>query len=68
VQRDHRQLVEQCLTLLKPGGLLWFSTNHQRFEPDLDGVEASAVREVTEETLPPDYRRKAHRCFRLTAR
>ena len=66
VQRDHPALVRQCLDVLAPGGVLWFSTNHQRFEPALDALGAQ-VREVTDETLPPDYRRRAHRCFRITA-
>ena len=66
VQRDHPALVRQCLDVLAPGGVLWFSTNHQRFEPALGDLGA-AVREVTDETLPPDYRRRAHRCFRITA-
>jgi 23S rRNA (cytosine1962-C5)-methyltransferase len=63
VGRDHRALVEQCLALLDPGGVLWFSTNHQRFEPNLP---AAAV-EMTAKTVPPDYRNRAvHRSFRIT--
>ena len=51
--------------MLEPGGALWFSTNHQRFEPRLDGLPCKSVREVTDETLPADYRRRAHRSFRI---
>jgi len=65
VQRDHPALVAQTLAVLEPGGVLWFSTNHQRFEPQLGGLPAASVREVTDETLPPDYRRRAHRSFRI---
>jgi 23S rRNA (cytosine1962-C5)-methyltransferase len=65
IQRDHPALIAQTLQILDPGGVLWFSTNHQRFEPHLEGLAATAVREVTDETLPPDYRRKAHRSFRI---
>jgi 23S rRNA G2069 N7-methylase RlmK/C1962 C5-methylase RlmI len=67
VQRDHPKLVADCLARLTPGGTLWFSTNHQRFEPDLGGLGplCADLKEVTDETLPPDYRRQAHRCFRL---
>ena len=62
VGRDHRALIEQCLALLEPGGVLWFSTNHQRFEPNLP---AAAV-EMTGKTVPPDYRnRTVHRSFRI---
>jgi 23S rRNA (cytosine1962-C5)-methyltransferase len=64
IQRDHPALVRQALAVLEPQGVLWFSTNHQRFEPHLEGL-GSSCKEVTEETLPPDYRRRAHRSFRI---
>ena len=62
VQRDHRKLIESALATLLPGGVLYFSTNHQRFEPRLDGLRAT---EITGETAPPDYRRPPHRSFRM---
>ncbi len=62
VQRDHRKLIESALAVLLPGGVLYFSTNHQRFEPRLDGLRAT---EITGETAPPDYRRPPHRSFRM---
>ena len=63
VQRDHRALVEKTLALLEPGGVLWFSTNHQRFEPQLDGLQGI---EMTSKTVPEDYRNRAvHRSFRI---
>jgi 23S rRNA G2069 N7-methylase RlmK/C1962 C5-methylase RlmI len=63
VQRDHRPLVEACLQRLAPGGVLWFSTNHQRFAPALDGLPAE---EWTARTVPIDFRnRQAHRVWRL---
>ena len=61
VQRDHRALIERTLLVLELGGVLWFSTNHQRFEPQLDGL-----RYTEEDTVPEDYRnRTAHRAFRI---
>ena len=61
VQRDHRALIDRTLDVLEPGGVLWFSTNHQRFTPQLDGLRCSE-----EETVPEDYRnRNAHRAFRI---
>ncbi|HEY5676576.1 MAG TPA: class I SAM-dependent methyltransferase [Myxococcales bacterium] len=62
VQRDHRDLIERTLAILEPGGVLWFSTNHQRFTPRLEGL-----RFTEEDTVPEDYRnRTAHRAFRIT--
>lgn len=61
VQRDHRALIERVLEVLEPEGVLWFSTNHQRFMPQLEGLR---FREV--DTVPEDYRnRTVHRAFRI---
>src|SRR5437763_6953294 len=65
VQRDHPALLASALDLLEPGGVLYFSTNHQRFTPRLSGLPARELREITEETAPRDYRRTPHRSFRL---
>lgn len=61
VLRDHRALVEAALAVLDDGGQLWFSTNHQRFTPDLDGL---GMHEVTGKTVAEEFRnRQAHRCW-----
>lgn len=63
---DHRELVEDCLRILTPGGTLFFSTNHQRFEADLDGLPAKSCTEITAKVLPPDFKdRTPHRLFRI---
>jgi 23S rRNA (cytosine1962-C5)-methyltransferase len=63
VQRDHRDLIDRTLEVLEPGGVLWFSTNHQRFQPRLEGLSFS---EMTAKTVPIDYRnRTVHRSFRI---
>ncbi|MBS2021499.1 MAG: class I SAM-dependent methyltransferase [Deltaproteobacteria bacterium] len=63
VQRDHRKLIDETLAVLTPGGVLWFSTNHQRFEPELEGLNAT---ERTKDTVPVDYRNEqVHRVFRV---
>jgi 23S rRNA (guanine2445-N2)-methyltransferase / 23S rRNA (guanine2069-N7)-methyltransferase len=52
--------------VVAPGGVLYFSTNHQRFEPELDGIAASECVDITEETVPEDYRNKqVHRAWRI---
>ena len=64
VQNDHRDLIDQTLAVLRAQGELWFSTNHQRFEPYLDGLDAV---EMTSQTVPEDFRnRQPHRCWRIT--
>jgi len=62
VQRDHRSLIERTLSVLAAGGVLWFATSHQRFEPALEGL-----RYTEEDTVPEDYRNRAvHRAWRIT--
>src|SRR5690606_16276046 len=68
VQRDHPALLREVLAVMAPGGVVWFSTNHARFQPDLAGLPADDVRELTRETQPPDFRRTPHRVWRMRAR
>jgi 23S rRNA (cytosine1962-C5)-methyltransferase len=65
IQHDHPELLRAMLEVLNPGGILWFSTNHQRFEPNFLGLGVQIV-DKTEETVPTDYRnRQVHQCWRM---
>ena len=65
VQEDHPALIEACARLLNRRGVLYFSTNLQRFRAApgaFDGLEAE---EISERTVPEDFRnRRIHRCWR----
>ncbi|HVY06585.1 MAG TPA: class I SAM-dependent methyltransferase [Burkholderiales bacterium] len=64
VQRDHAMLIRGCLALLNPGGKLLFSTNLRSFRLDSAAVADVATQEISERTVPPDFRnRKIHRCW-----
>lgn len=64
IQRDHRDILQDVLSCMNPGGRIYFSTNHQRFEPDFDGLRVRSMDEITDQTVPEDYRnRQVHRCF-----
>lgn len=73
VQADHPVLIRLALDVVEPGGALYFSTNHQRFVPELDefAADGATIEDLTERTTPPDYRGRAarigppHRLFRL---
>ena len=67
VERDHPALIDACMRLLEPGGLLVFSTNAQRFRLDPALAERYAIRDVSAATLPPDFERnpRIHRCFEI---
>ncbi len=66
IQRDHPDLLARVLAVTAPGGTVFFSTNHQRFEPRMDDLPVASRTELTPKTIPPDYRnRQVHRCWRL---
>lgn len=69
VARDHAALIDLCMRLLTPRGLLVFSTNAQRFRLDEPLRARYAVRDISAETLPPDFERNAriHQCFEIRA-
>ena len=66
VQRDHVALLKAVFQRISPGGVVYFSTNFRRFklaEAELEGV---TIREISRQTLPPDFRnRRIHRCWRF---
>ena len=69
VQRDHGRLVEGAMARLASGGVLYFSTNRQRFWLDERLSQLFAVADITNETIPEDFRnRTIHRCFTVRHR
>jgi len=70
VQRDHPELIDLCMRLLAPGGLLLFSTNAQRFRLDPGIEQRWQVKDISAQTLPFDFERnpRIHRCYEISAR
>ncbi len=69
VQRDHRWLIERLLDRLKPGGTLVFSTNKRDFKIDHDLETRANLRELSQVTLPFDFRdQKLRHVWWITAR
>ena len=70
IQRDHGALIEQCMRLLAPEGVLVFSTNAQRFQLHAEVAVRYRVSDISAATLPRDFERnpRIHRCFELRAR
>ena len=68
IQRDHPQLIDQCMRLLAPGGRLVFSTNAQRFRLESELAQRWHVIDVSARTLPFDFARnpRIHHCFEIT--
>lgn len=66
VQRDAVPLLQQLLLLMKPGGVIYFSNNFRQFKMNPADLAATQVHEISNQTVPPNYRnRKIHRCWRI---
>jgi 23S rRNA (guanine2445-N2)-methyltransferase / 23S rRNA (guanine2069-N7)-methyltransferase len=69
VQRDHVELIGQCMGRLAPGGTLIFSTNAQRFRLAAEVGERWRVEDLSRQTLPFDFQGnpRIHRCYQISA-
>jgi 23S rRNA (cytosine1962-C5)-methyltransferase len=67
VQRDHVELINDCLSGLKPGGILYFSTNFRKFILDTEKIKASAIKDITKASTSFDFEGKNSRmCYYIT--
>lgn len=72
INRDWSTLCAKCLKILRPKGILYFSSNSKRLsfnEEDLkqkaDGLTFT-VQDITSQTVPQDfYGKKPHRCWKI---
>ena len=66
IQNNHALLLQQVIAHLTPGGVLFFSTNSRRFKLDEKALKGVAIREISKQTVPEDFRNKRiHRCWRM---
>lgn len=66
INRDHPALLRNVLKVMAPGSVVFFSTNHQRFQPRLGGLPVKSLVELTPSTIPEDYRnRLIHHCYKI---
>jgi 23S rRNA (cytosine1962-C5)-methyltransferase len=64
IQRDHVELINDCLSALHPGGELYFSTNARKFVLDTEKIKASVIKNITKATTPFDFEGKLFRwCY-----
>jgi len=67
VQRDHGALLIRLRDMLAPGGVVYFSTNFQRFRLETDALDGLHVEDITEKSIPEDFRdRNIHQAWRLS--
>ena len=67
IQRDHVALINDCLKGMKKEGILYFSTNFQKFFLEKEKIIASGIKDITKATTPFDFESKLFRsCFKIT--
>jgi 23S rRNA (guanine2445-N2)-methyltransferase / 23S rRNA (guanine2069-N7)-methyltransferase len=67
VQRDHVDLIRLAMRLLRPDGVLIFSNNYRKFKIDRELLSGYEIKEITDQTLDPDFKRnsKIHVCYEI---
>jgi 23S rRNA (cytosine1962-C5)-methyltransferase len=66
IQRDYIELINNALSLLKPDGVLYFSTNFRRFKMQSESLNASTVKDISAASIPEDFRdKKIHYCYEI---
>ena len=67
IQRDHVELINDCLKGMKPGGVIYFSTNFRKFNLDEAKILASGIKNITKATEAFDFEgRLSRQCFRIS--
>jgi 23S rRNA (cytosine1962-C5)-methyltransferase len=68
INTDHPLLLHAVAELMHPGATIFFSTNHQDFNARLDTLGFSEAMEISDSTIPEDFRKKRkriHRCWKI---
>ena len=66
IQRDHAELINKTLGIMRPGGTLYFSTNYRKFQIESDKIAATSLKDITGATTPFDFQGKLFRwCYRI---
>lgn len=66
VERDQEFLVQSCMSMLLPGGTLFFSNNKRKFKLSENLLSTYTVKDLTEESIPQDFHdKKIHNCFEI---
>lgn len=67
IQRDHAELINDCLHGLVKGGQLYFSTNFRKFILDSGQLQAASIKDITRATTSFDFEGKLARwCYLIT--
>ena len=62
IKRDHHDLIQRCLSLLSPGGTLWFSSNARGFNLDNEDFPGFLVKNMEKALRDEDFKEKRIPC------
>lgn len=73
INKQWPQLVKDCLNILNPKGVLYFSTNSERLKFDQTQIPSKTIsglsvniKDITSQTIPNDYAQKIpHHCWKF---
>lgn len=66
IQKDHVQLINNCLQILSSNGILYFSTNFSKFVLDEKNIHSTQIQDITKATTPFDFEGKLKRwCYKI---
>ena len=66
IQRDHVALINDCINILSPNGILYFSTNFTKFILDVENINSTQIKDITKATTPLDFEGKLRRwCYKI---
>lgn len=64
IQQHHAALINDCLNLLSPNGLIYFSNNFTKFFMEEEKINSSSIKNITKATTPFDFDGKLNRhCY-----
>lgn len=74
INRQWPDLVTDCINLLAPGGVLYFSTNSTRLNFNQDLIPSQnkesvniSISDITTESIPKDFENtKCHKCYKIS--
>jgi 23S rRNA (guanine2445-N2)-methyltransferase / 23S rRNA (guanine2069-N7)-methyltransferase len=64
--QQHAEFVNRLLPSLTAGGRIYYISNARRFKLLDTAIQGASVREISRQTVPPDFRdKRVHRCWLL---
>ena len=66
IQRDHVELINDMLKAMRPGGIMYFSTNFTQFILDIENINSDQIKDITKATTPFDFEGRLKRwCYKI---